>query len=164
MNVPLWSDKYAVGVQKVDEQHRGLFNLLRVLQLESYGDMSTEFLHSKIQEMQFYCYEHFCEEETLMGPYKLVLPMYEDHLLQHADFFTVTQGFAARIDTEGVGLAKDMCEFLGAWLTAHICNMDKATFAAIEILAQGKSLETCEPQEMLQAGKNVRFLQWFHDK
>ncbi len=129
-----WDSKYLLGIPELDEQHKRLFIILRELQLEAYGEISSAFLVEKISELQCYCYEHFAAEETYMLGYKAHLPMMEEHIAQHENFMAVTNGFTLRVKTEGAKLAHELCAYLGAWLVSHIYTMDKRTFSAIQAL------------------------------
>ncbi len=164
MRTFVWDAKYALGRPELDKQHMRLFTMLRELQLASYDDMSPEFLHEKIRELQFYCYEHFSFEERAMEPYKDFLSMYEEHIQQHAHFFAVTQSFAYRAKVEGVGITKEVCEFLGSWLTSHIYTMDKLTFAAIGGVESSDHIDHSGAASEPCVARSVQFLQWFHEK
>ncbi len=146
MRTFVWEAKYALGEPDLDAQHRRLFVMLRELQLEIYGQVSPEFVVAKVNEMLAYFHEHITAEEALMEPFSAILPMYLEHKEQHAQFFAAVNVFASRAKTEGGDIAKELCEFLGSWLVAHIYTMDKKTFAAMHGLGfpcQVSSPELC---------------------
>ncbi len=129
-----WDSKYILHQPELDAQHKKLFSLMRELQLETYGEVSAELLIERIVEIQCFCYEHFSLEESLMRGHKANLPMYDEHVAQHANFLAVTNGFVLRIKSEGAKLAHEVCSYFGAWLVSHIYTMDKRTFSAIQAL------------------------------
>ncbi len=160
MRTFVWEAKYALGEPDLDAQHKRLFVLLRELQLEIYGQVTPEFVLEKVNEMLNYFHEHITAEEALMEPFSALLPMYYEHKEQHANFFTVTNAFARRVKLEGADVSKELCEFLGTWLTSHIFTMDKQTFAAMHGLGfpcQVSSPELClEYESEATSRHNIR--------
>ncbi len=135
MRTVLWDEKYAIGEAEIDSQHKELFMALRELQLELYGVARQDVVMDKISILQQYCLHHFKAEMALMAPYAEQLPMYKEHMAEHAKFAQVTVDFTKRVDAEGVGIIKELCEFIIDWLLNHIMHMDKKTFDAIRELS-----------------------------
>ncbi len=134
MRTYVWSEHYTVGHEDIDSQHKALFVALRELQLETYGKVEPVLVVSKIRQMQEYCLMHFAAEKALLEPHKERLPLYEDHMAQHAIFVEKTNAFAMRAETEGGALVQEMCDFLSDWLVNHILHMDKQCFVVLQAL------------------------------
>ncbi len=134
MRTYMWNDGYSVGESEIDAQHKSLFEGIRELQLEMYGEVASAVVVEKVLQLQQYSVNHFESEQALFEPYKEQLSMYEDHMEQHRSFVEITNSFAKRVQDEGVVVLEEMHDFLNKWLIGHIINMDQVTFEALHQL------------------------------
>ncbi len=76
----LWDDRYKLGIDTIDEQHKQLFSL--VDRLYTLSDNSTkEKLKSILSELSVYMSNHFKDEEGYM--ISIGYPELEEHKLLH---------------------------------------------------------------------------------
>ncbi len=136
MRTYMWSEQFAVGESEIDAQHKNLFEAIRELQLEMYGEVQPAVVVEKVLQLQQYSVGHFASEQALFEPYKDLLPMYKDHMAQHASFVEITNSFASRAQIEGEAMVGEMHDFLNKWLIGHIINMDQVTFEALHKLKE----------------------------
>ena len=132
MNKITWKDEYCVGVEKIDQQHQHLFELVNKLIQRPVLDDDTKLVSSILHEMFNYARVHFSTEETFMltNDYH----EYYQHKSQHEYFVkTATEMGKSFMNNKSV-TADEITEFLVIWLTNHILKTDmkfKPFFAAI---------------------------------
>lgn len=119
-----WSETYATGVRRIDDQHKMLFAMaadFRDALDESRGERVYAGL---LQSLQLYVVSHFSYEEGCMARY--VCPVAADNKVAHARFMTILQDFNTRFAARGFDPidARDLVDTLEGWLTSHICQID----------------------------------------
>lgn len=130
-----WNDSYALGNEKVDSQHKQLFELLSGL-VDSCKD-GTEL--TKIQEaLDFlvnYAVSHFNDEEALQ--IECGYPDYERHKKLHEDFKVTVTGLVKRFVLSGSSteLSSELNKIVVKWLISHIQGEDLKIGAHIRSVA-----------------------------
>ncbi len=120
-----WDDSLALGISDIDNQHKEFLTALRELQIELHGNVSTEAMIKKFQQVDYYRNIHFQTEETLMEPYKDTLPNYDKHIQAHKYFTENIDLLQFKFIQEGPEMARELFKFLGTWMYEHISTMDK---------------------------------------
>ena len=117
-----WSDKFAIGLEMIDEQHRMLFKLVNDLHAHINDSAGQQALSDALGALIDYTTYHFREEEDYM--FNIEYPKFGQHKLLHdtltQQVLDFQQGFS-----EGKGNAAEFLEFLYKWLTIHIMEHDK---------------------------------------
>ncbi len=118
-----WADKYSVGYEEVDNQHKVLVNLIN----ELYASFQQGDANSKIEniltEMIRYTDYHFKTEEGYFEKYS-----YSDaqaHIAQHQSFVEKVTSFFEEYKSGSATLSYDVMNFLRDWLIKHIQVSDK---------------------------------------
>jgi len=124
----MWQDSYAIGVETIDAQHKGLFEYVGRLLEELGHEVSYHDRRHEIDEalgvLKHYTLEHFATEEE----YQLSIGYsgYKAHKIKHekikrdlANF--ETELIASNYDTDTV---KRFLGFLLAWLIFHVVQDD----------------------------------------
>lgn len=119
-----WSDAFIIGVDRIDHQHRMLFQMVNDFEsnLEEgrgarvYGD----FLHS----LDVYARSHFSFEESCMERYRC--PAAAENRSAHGNFIEFVSGFRVRFEEQGFVPhdASNLIETLDEWLSEHIGRLD----------------------------------------
>ncbi len=119
MDTLKWNDSYSVGDAHLDEQHKGLIQLINRLG----GGASVPVV---LDELQTYVDEHFRDEERMMED--AGYPDLTAHKLQHAAFEEWLEASRQACRSgEVVGLLRDsISSYLKTWLINHILVSDKA--------------------------------------
>ncbi|MFW3145462.1 MAG: bacteriohemerythrin [Thermoplasmatota archaeon] len=118
-----WEDRYLVGINQVDEQHKRLVHLINDLHeamLEGRGKAETHKVLLKLIDYSMY---HFTTEEKLMekhGYDELVR-----HQTQHLSFVDKVKDLSRRHDEGEYMISIETNEFLKEWLSSHILVSDK---------------------------------------
>lgn len=117
----LWSNDFVVGVDTIDNQHKGIFirtnNLLDAMILGKGKEDIVEIIE--------YIGEHFNTEENLMAKYNYIsyVKQKTEHMLFIKYFFSIKR----ELETQGVSslLLIQTHQILYNWLKNHIANEDK---------------------------------------
>ncbi len=117
-----WSDKFSIGVEIIDEQHKKLFQLINELNSNITGNSSKQILSSSLDALISYTEYHFREEEDYM--FNVSYPRFEQHKAVHDNLKEQVINFKRKIQ-EGEDDPKQFLDFLYDWLTKHIMEQDK---------------------------------------
>jgi hemerythrin-like metal-binding protein len=123
-----WEDKYSVGIEKIDNQHKKLIEIINRLYY-SRGNRPHTVLGKTIQELIEYTKTHFTDEERLMR--ENGYPDYQAHKKRHEAFIEEVKKFNTeyqKVDDdllEDYSLITDVLFFLKTWLCDHILVVDK---------------------------------------
>jgi hemerythrin len=117
-----WKEEYSVGVEKIDGQHKHLFDIVNKL-VERVGSAAdTELVSDTLTEMVNYAREHFADEEKLMKKYGY--PEIEQQKTQHAYFISTTAELIISFMDDKHMTGDEIAEFLKIWLTNHLLKSD----------------------------------------
>ncbi len=125
----MWKEKYSIGVDRIDNQHKELFirlsNFINIVQ----NDMDWEEKLDKVKEtmefMQSYVLIHFSEEEEYQK--KINYPEFKEHKKAHDEFKMEINKYVEILEKNGFTEVK-IQEFAGklmTWLIMHVCHMDQ---------------------------------------
>jgi hemerythrin len=117
-----WKEEYSMGVEKIDRQHKHLFEIINKL-VEQVGlSADTELVSETLMEMVNYAREHFADEEKLMKEYDY--PEIELQNKQHSYFISTTAELIISFMDNKHITGDEIAEFLKIWLTNHILKSD----------------------------------------
>ena len=125
----MWKDKYELGVERIDEQHKELFdrlsNFIRVVQNENEWDEKIDEVKETLNFLQEYVVYHFDDEEEFQE--KINYPDIENHKKEHARF---KQGINDYVDLfDQGGFTEEKIQELSArvmtWLIMHVGKIDQ---------------------------------------
>ncbi len=125
----MWKEKYKVGVDLIDQQHKELFRRLsefiQVVQSEENWEGKIDAVKETLKFMQEYVVFHFNEEESLQE--KVNYPHIEEHKAIHADFKEMINDYARTFEKEGFNEEKiqELSAKLMTWLIMHVGKTDQ---------------------------------------
>jgi hemerythrin-like metal-binding protein len=117
-----WSDRYAVGVEAIDDEHKQLFDAVRGLESAMARFAQPAEMGELLKKLSASTARHFADEEAMMREAKypgLVL-----HMANHQRLMEKMEAFAARHSQSGVAVNQHALNFLRDWLLHHIENDD----------------------------------------
>jgi len=122
-----WSEKYATGIVRIDEQHRMIFKMtedFRAALDESSPGGGARVYGLLLDSLDRYCRSHFGFEERCMEEYRC--PVARRNKEAHARFAEVLSGFKQRYAVNGFDPvdARDLIDTVDRWLAEHICRVD----------------------------------------
>ena len=117
-----WCDKYAVGVEAIDDEHKELFEAVRGLESAMARFAAPEEMGVLLKKLVAAASSHFANEEAMMRAQKysgLAL-----HLANHQRLMEKVEAFAARHSRSGATVNQHALNFLRDWLLHHIESDD----------------------------------------
>jgi len=120
----IWDDRFSIGVETVDEQHKGLFALTNDLYDACHGEgnVATEHFKDTLQKAVSYVAMHFSTEENIMQ--KTADPNYEEHQKEHDIFVRKVMKEAANLEQGGADAPEVFMNFLRDWISKHVTGTD----------------------------------------
>lgn len=133
----LWKDKYELGVERIDTQHKELFQRVDAFMHTLRSTASWEDKVQKVNEtldfMKSYVVEHFADEEAYMR--RISYPDFLIHQKLHADMVDYVLRVSLEYEKSGFDelLVQQFAGKLLAWLIHHVAAADQQVAAyAIE--------------------------------
>lgn len=118
----IWSDSYSVGHDRIDDDHRRLFELFNDFSTAVNEGKGALVIRGVLDELRDYAHLHFRREESLM--LENDYGEYARHKKMHDTFERQITDVASHIEVGG-----DMCafllSFLSRWLSSHILTADR---------------------------------------
>lgn len=118
-----WKNQFSVGVKKIDEQHRGLLDIINqtIISIEKKNEWKTT--SSIIDSLINYAYNHFATEEQYMlesGYTELSW-----HVGLHLDFIKKVFTMYQEISLKGTAIQQEILPFLTTWYSEHVLGVDR---------------------------------------
>ena len=116
-----WENKFSVGNELIDAEHRMLLLLCRKLDFAIKNDLSEKMLICIIQELKAFGQYHFISEENSM--HEVGYPWLSQHTENHTQLLQT-------LDEMTAGIVKhktsefNMLDFFHNWLLNHIQQAD----------------------------------------
>ncbi len=135
----LWTPALAVGVAKIDDEHKELFDRVNKFLDAMQRSVAKEQIAPTIAFLAEYVDSHFSGEAALMQRHRY--PEAGSHLAQHTFFVTEFRALSSEVERSGptalltIKLNKLLCD----WLRQHIASTDKklgAFLAGVSATAQ----------------------------
>ena len=123
MEIIKWSDKYSVGHQLIDSQHKKLVLLINELHSSMKEGKGKETLQKILDELVLYTKEHFDTEEKMMK--QANYDGYAEHKAEHDKLTEKALSLQNLYRSGQVPLTLDVMTFLKDWLINHIEGSDK---------------------------------------
>lgn len=119
-----WSDDYALGIQVIDEQHKGFFEACHRLYDAILNCEGEKMVEESVAFLRDYASRHFQTEESFMA--KHAYPHLEQHKKLHTEFLEVLDGLVDELELFGPSqhLADRALEISQEWLINHIIEED----------------------------------------
>ncbi|MDK2992590.1 MAG: hemerythrin [Clostridiales bacterium] len=121
-----WDQSLSVGIDKIDNQHKELFNRVNALLDACNQGKGKQVVGEIIDFLGDYVVTHFGAEERYMQQYNY--PDYGAHKAMHDGFIDSFGQLKKKFESEGPGiqLVLQTNRTVVDWLIKHIGNTDKA--------------------------------------
>ncbi|WP_416197152.1 MAG: Hemerythrin [Sporanaerobacter sp.] len=121
-----WRDEFSVNVEKIDEQHKELFNLgsklYTIVSAKDNVDRYDEIMEI-LSELRRYAIYHFGYEEELMKQYGY--ENYQKQKIEHARFIEkITSISQEEVDEKQKKVSMELITFIANWIENHILKSD----------------------------------------
>ncbi len=125
----IWSDDLSTGIERLDNEHKELFQHISALRAATRAGNAREALHNTLRFLEGYVKEHFDAEVEYMRRFEY--PGILQHEAEHDQFIASLAEFKkelAELDSRG-----EITSFLGieierkltAWLADHVGSTDR---------------------------------------
>lgn len=118
-----WDDKYSVGVQSIDNQHKEIFGilskLLEAMKMGHGSDVTTQI----ILELDRYAVIHFQKEEFFFQRFNYQGSA--EHIAEHQDFTKKVAILKPDLKSGKMTVSFELLNFLKDWIDHHILVIDK---------------------------------------
>jgi hemerythrin-like metal-binding protein len=123
MPLLVFTEKFSVGIETIDQQHRRLFEILNNLFEAMKFAQGKHVLETTLAELNEYTQYHFSAEENLLD--KFGYPQLNGHRSEHAFFIRRIITFQEDLKRGKPALSVYVMNFLKSWITNHILIVDK---------------------------------------
>ena len=117
-----WKEKYVLGIEEIDNQHRNLVDLINRLFAAMQSGAGKDILDETLTGLVDYTRRHFMTEEILMGNYDY--PELDEHIVEHHKFTEEISKFQQDYQSGNTGISIQLISYLRNWLDEHICETD----------------------------------------
>ena len=118
-----WEDKYSVGIQSIDNQHKEIFMLLNKLLEAMKMGHANDVTIQIIQELERYAVIHFQKEEYFFQRFNYQGSA--EHITEHQNFIKKIAVLKSEINSGKMILTIELLRFLKDWIDHHILVVDK---------------------------------------
>jgi len=118
-----WSERYSVGVEMLDEQHRKMIDALNHLHEAMLAKQPPSAIAPLVAQLEDCTSRHFATEEQLMAAASY--PQAEQHRAEHGVLLQQIERCKKLYQSGDIALSGDVLEFLQGWLGDHILEEDK---------------------------------------
>ena len=134
-----WSHKLSCGIKLIDEQHKGLVDLVNEMFKHVTGNdvQEYDYFNRVIQEAVKYIKIHFATEEKIMLGTKF--SGYAKHKKEHESFVLAVVNNIKDYEAGKRLTLSSFTKFLKDWILSHIAVMDKQYFEYFKQIASRKA-------------------------
>ena len=130
MNRIEWVDSlYSIGVDRIDEQHKRLLDMINGLHDSIQSGMSNRELGAFLTSLVDYIRTHFADEEKLMIDIHYV--RFKQHKALHSEMNRKVAYILMKLRNDEVVSPREILSFLISWWTEHIAGEDKLIGPAV---------------------------------
>ena len=118
----LWDESYKIGVQKIDRQHRKLFDLLERLRQSLKFGVDNPIVGATIKDLVEYTQIHFAAEEEIQK--QIHFEGFRQHQKLHQDLLKELAQILLKLKNNEEFNALNLHDFLKHWILNHILTED----------------------------------------
>jgi hemerythrin-like metal-binding protein len=119
----VWKDRYSVGIEGMDQQHKKLVGLINELHDAMQAGRANEAVVKTLDGLVSYTLTHFGAEEALLK--KSGYPGYEQQRSEHQKLVAQVKALQQKARAANLALSLEVSAFLRNWLIDHIVGVDK---------------------------------------
>lgn len=112
-----WDEKYSVGVDEIDAQHKEFLEILAAMYAAIYAHKIEEEWPSLLEKLEAHVHTHFATEEAYFKKYNY--PETEEHAGQHQLLTQKATDYINRYDPKNTALLLELLDFLEDWFVIH---------------------------------------------
>lgn len=117
-----WSERFSVGVQQLDQQHKHLFELVNQLSDAMKSGKKPEVVGQIFVDLIKYTDNHFKTEEELFSKYRFGGSL--SHKKHHDELRSKAMELKTKHDNGSIVVTVELLNFLASWINNHILEED----------------------------------------
>ncbi len=118
-----WDNSFILGIDTIDQQHRGLVDLVNTLHNAMRNRAGKQVLDRIFSELTEYTVNHFSVEESMMR--ESGHQQYEMHKKVHEEWTRRVEEYKQQFEIGSATVTMDLMTFLGDWLVDHVKGIDR---------------------------------------
>ena len=118
-----WNEKYSVGIQSIDNQHKEIVKLLNDLLQAMKQGKASDVTSQIILELEKYARNHFQKEEFFFKRFNY--PGADEHIKEHRLFIQKVESLKSEFKAGKITLTFELLNFLKDWIDHHVLEVDK---------------------------------------
>ena len=118
-----WKEEYSVGIQKIDEQHKKLVDIINEFYTAFTENTTKDKMGDILNLLIDYTQYHFSTEEQLF--LESGYQESNEHISEHKKFIETIEGFIKEYRAGSGAVTYKLMSFLRNWLQNHIIREDK---------------------------------------
>ena len=122
MSLVRWDDKYIIGNEVIDQDHRALFALINNFYDAFQESKRRRDLSVILTALVKYAEQHFQREEAIM--FASGYPVCEEHHEFHTKLYETIYQLNERLESDPAPLDRQAIMFLKDWMSDHIILED----------------------------------------
>jgi hemerythrin len=123
MGLIQWKKEYAIGVAKLDKQHKKIIKILNQLIEQRVEGKNEKEIEKILDDLQAYIKEHFRTEEEYMLKHQYA--GYEEQRNAHNQFIELLFEAQKEYCKNGRLTSINLLNFVWDWFSQHILKLDK---------------------------------------
>jgi hemerythrin len=126
----VWQQIYSVGVERIDAQHRRLFEIANRFHAAHQRREPRALLTAIFGELVDYTVSHFADEERLLQAHD-----YDDfdrHKANHEKLVKLVLGYRRQLENGEPDVEAHAMNFIKTWLNGHVLGMDRNYRACLQ--------------------------------
>jgi hemerythrin-like metal-binding protein len=118
-----WKERYSVGVKEIDQQHRGLLDIINQIISSFEKKDKWQSTSAIIDSLIHYAYNHFATEERYM--LEAEYPELSWHIGLHLTFIRKVFLMSEEYNQKGLAMQKEILTYLASWYSSHVLEIDR---------------------------------------
>lgn len=122
MTIFKWDEKYSVGIQSIDDQHKEIFRLLDQLFQGLKSGKVSESVMEIIRDLENYAVIHFNYEESFFRQFNFESE--SEHIKEHQQFIEKIASVKADVIAGKLQSPFELLRYLKVWVDHHVLVVD----------------------------------------
>lgn len=139
-----WSDVFRTDIPLVDEQHKGLFEIVnKIVDIFGEGEVEQDELEQALDELESYAGQHFIDEEREMVHHGVDARHQRLQSMEHHAFIYDLQRLRSYADDHDSleEHYEHVLKFSASWLIYHTLRTDQKLAKQVKAIEAGKTPE-----------------------
>jgi hemerythrin len=128
-----WQEIYSVGVERIDNQHKNLFEIANRFHAAFERGEARAVLATIFRQLVSYTVYHFADEERILQ--QCGYADYDRHKANHEKLVSLVLGYQRQLDSGEPGIEPHAMNFIKTWLNGHVLGMDRSYRDSVRPLA-----------------------------